>query len=227
MPIASVYDSSVLARVNQTDQQPTRGESDAIGANFMTLLVAQLQNQDPLKPLENTELTSQLAQINTVSGIEELNRTLQDIDSQINAGQQLQASMLIGRGVMVPGNTVLVGDQGVTTPFGIELTEAAESVTVEIVSEAGEVVRSLELGPIEAGLRTLNWDGQLTSGAPAPQGAYELRVTARGTGTRTLPTELTAFALVNGVSIDPSGEPLLDLGGLMEPVLLSEVRQIL
>ena len=227
MSALGTVDPSVLASVNGTGTETTRGAADEIGDNFMTLLVTQLQNQDPLKPMENTELTSQLAQINTVNGIEDLNKTLQDIDSQIDAGQQLQAAMLIGRGVMVSGDRVLVGNDGVATPFGLELERAANEVHVFLQNETGEIVRSFDLGAKPAGSDMLVWDGHLNSGELAPAGAYRVVVDARGEGGQPLPADTLNYALVNGVSASPAGEALLDIGGVAEPVRLSDVRQIL
>jgi len=227
MVALSAVDPSVLASVNQTGEDTSRSAADEIGANFMTLLVTQLKNQDPLKPMENKELTSQLAQINTVNGIEDLNKTLKDIDSQIDAGQQLQAATLIGRGVMVSGDRVLVGNDGVATPFGVELERAANAVQVYLQSETGEVVRRFDLGAKPAGSDTLVWDGHLNNGELAPAGAYRVVVDARGEGGQPVPADTLNYALVNGVSASPSGETLLDIGGVAEPVRLSDVRHIL
>ena len=102
-------DTSVLNNINGGGANGLSArQSDELRESFMTLLITQLQNQDPLNPMENAEMTSQLAQINTVSGIEELNSTLEGITSQMDANQALQASGLIGKGVMVPGKDVLV-----------------------------------------------------------------------------------------------------------------------
>jgi flagellar basal-body rod modification protein FlgD len=222
-----VVDPSVLASINGTGAQTARGVADEIGTNFMTLLVTQLKNQDPLKPMENKELTSQLAQINTVNGIEELNKTLNDIDSQIGVGQQLQAATLIGRGVMVSGSRVLVGNDGIATPFGVELERAANAAQVYLQSETGEIVRRFDLGAMPAGNDTLVWDGHLDNGELAPAGAYRVVVDARGEGGQPVPAITLNYALVNGVSASSSGEALLDIGGVAEPVRLSDVRQIL
>ncbi len=226
MVATNSIDSSVLSAVNQTAASSTSAADD-LGTNFMTLLVTQLQNQDPLNPMENTELTSQLAQINTVDGIENLNQTLLDINTQLDAGQQLQASMLIGRGVMVPGDQVLVGKEGVTTPFGIELENPAADVRVSVVSEAGEVVRTFSLGAQDAGSDTLVWDGLLENGDLAPEGAYRVMVEALDANGTAMPVTPLAYAVVNGVSKTAQGEPLLDLGGVIAPITLDEVRQIL
>ena len=226
MAAINAVDPGVLATVNQTTQASARSTADEIGTNFMTLLVTQLQNQDPLKPMENAEVTSQLAQVNTVNGIENLNKTLTGIQGQIGAGQQLQATMLIDRGVMVEGDQVLVGAEGATTPFGVELPSPAADVRVALVSEAGEVVRSFAMGTLPAGSKTLVWDGLMENGAQAPEGAYRVSVEARGTSGAAVPTRSLNYALVNGVSVNADGEAILDLGGVAEPVPLSAVRQI-
>lgn len=226
MVAVSAVDPGVLATVNQTSGANARSTADEIGTNFMTLLVTQLQNQDPLKPMENAELTSQLAQVNTVNGIDKLNKTLTGIQGQIGAGQQLQATMLIGRGVMVPGDQVLVGAGGVTTPFGVELSGPASEVRLALLSEAGEVVRSFDMGALPAGSKTLAWDGLMENGEVAPEGAYRVSVQAQGPAGAALPASSLSYVLVNGVSVNAEGEPILDLGGVAEPVPLQAVRQI-
>lgn len=206
------------------------GASKGAGADlqdsFMTLLVTQLKNQDPMNPMDNAEMTSQLAQINTVTGIQELNDTLAEITGQIDAGQALQAVGLIGKGVLVPGNRLLVGEEGSSTPFGIELGRAAEEVKVTITDGSGRVVRSFELGALDAGVQSFSWDGLLEDGSSAPEGAYRVAVDARSSGKSQDALTLN-YALVNGVSTSPDQGPRLDLGGISEQVGLDDIRQIL
>ena len=195
--------------------------------SFMTLLVTQLQNQDPLKPLENAELTSQLAQINTVSGINELNSTLEGITAQIEAGQSLQAAELIGKGVLVPGDRMLVGEGGVSTPFGVDLAQGATEMQARIIGIDGQVLSTLELGAAPAGVRSFQWDGKLDSGETAVEGAYRVVVEAKNAAGDTLSVGLLNYAMVNGVGRTPQGDVSLDLGGVTDPVNLDEIRKIL
>lgn len=228
--MASTIGSNVLDVVNQTESASAaiakKKASQDLSSNFMTLLTTQLQNQDPTKPMENAELTSQLAQINTVSGIEELNTTMTAITGQINTGQQLQATALIGHGVLVPGSKILAGDEGVTTPFGIELAQAADTVNVTIKNSAGETVRTYALGKVDAGVSSYQWDGKLTDGTAAPKGAYTFSVEASALGVAKTATSLN-YGLVNGVSKATDGTSLLDLGGTSGQVKLADVRQVL
>ncbi|MNZ47594.1 Basal-body rod modification protein FlgD [compost metagenome] len=221
----NTIDSSVVSKLNAgAASATTKSTSADLQENFMTLLVTQLQNQDPLKPMENAELTSQLAQINTVNGIEQLNTTLASITGQIEEGQALQAAALVGRGVLVPGERVLVGS-GVTTPFGIELEQAADEVSVTLVDSSGKAVRQFDLGNLKAGVQSFTWDGELEDGSAAPDGAYTVKVEARANGEALSATTLN-YAQVGGVTRTDAG-PLLDLGAVQGSVSLADVRQIL
>ncbi|MFB8829002.1 flagellar hook assembly protein FlgD [Azotobacter sp. CWF10] len=221
----STIDTSVVSALNG-NVGSTQGKStaDDLRENFMTLLVTQLQNQDPLKPMENAELTSQLAQINTLNGIEQLNSTLESITGQIDESQALQAAALVGHGVLVPGSQVLVGNQE-ATPFGIELGQAAGSVKVTLTDGVGKAVRQFDLGALDAGVHSFQWDAVLEDGSAAPDGAYKVTIEAIADG-RALPVTTLNYALVGGVTRSASG-PLLDLGALQGKVSLQDVRQIL
>ncbi|EJM3908096.1 flagellar hook assembly protein FlgD [Salmonella enterica subsp. enterica serovar Kentucky] len=220
-----------------TDVKTTTGSGSMTGSNaadlqssFLTLLVAQLKNQDPTNPLQNNELTTQLAQISTVSGIEKLNTTLGAISGQIDNSQSLQATTLIGHGVMVPGTTILAGkgaEEGAvtsTTPFGVELQQPADKVTATITDKDGRVVRTLEIGELRAGVHTFTWDGKQTDGTTVPNGSYNIAITASNGGTQLVAQPLQ-FALVQGVTKGSNGN-LLDLG-TYGTTTLDEVRQII
>lgn len=224
--MSTTIDSSIISSINggASAAASEKQKAEDLRSNFMTLLVTQLQNQDPLKPMENAEMTSQLAQVNTLSGIEELNQTLQGITGQIDAGQALQAASLIGRGVLVPGDRVLVGG-GETTPFGIELAAPADEVKVTIMDGSGQAVRQFNLGSLAKGVESFVWDGTLNDGSTAPDGAYRVAIEASTDGQRQQVDVLT-YAQVGGVS-SGSGGPLLDLGATVGRVGLQDVRQIL
>ncbi|MCG7598664.1 flagellar hook assembly protein FlgD [Halomonas sp. McH1-25] len=231
--MANSIDSGVLSNMNVgAAGKQTQNTSQELSDSFMTLLITQLKNQDPTKPMENAEMTSQLAQINTVNGIQDLNKTLEGITGQIDAGQALQASALIGQGVLVPGNRIVAGQSDdaagglVTTPFGVELASPAEKLTITITNGSGEVVRTYEQGPFEAGVQSFTWPGTLSDGnTDAPAGNYKVSVEATQ-GDEPVPVTVLNYALVNGVIKGENG-PRLDLGGLTDQVDLEDVRQIL
>ncbi|WP_417313711.1 flagellar hook capping FlgD N-terminal domain-containing protein, partial [Enterobacter sp.] len=173
MSIAVNVNDTTNSGVNST----STGSSSLTGSNasdlqssFLTLLVAQLKNQDPTNPMQNNELTTQLAQISTVSGIEKLNTTLGSVSGQIDSSQSLQAANLIGHGVMIPGTTILAGTSTTdgtsttsTTPFGVELQQAADKVTATIKDASGVVVRTIDIGKLDENRNLVNMQGlQLT-----------------------------------------------------------------
>ncbi|AJC66844.1 flagellar hook assembly protein FlgD [Dickeya zeae] len=217
--------SSVSSAQSTTSATPAISGSSAadLQNSFLTLLVAQLKNQDPTNPMNNNQLVSQLAQLNTVSGIEKLNTTLGAISTQINSNQSIQATSLIGRGVLVPGNKVLVGKE-TTSPFGVELESTAENVTVNITDNYGKVVRTMDLGGLSAGVHAYSWDGKAADGSTAPDGSYTISVSATSNGTQQVVQALN-YAYVNGIVTNSKGA-LLDLG-LSGQSTLDNVRQIL
>lgn len=232
-----VIGSTTLANINGTTSSGSSStgtsSTDDLNDRFMTLLVTQLKNQDPTSPMDNSELTSQLAQISTVSGIDKLNDSLETINDQIGAGQALQATALIGQGVMVPGDRILVGTSDettgevATTPVGVELDRAVDDLKITIKGASGEEVDSFSTGSLDAGVHSFTWDGKLEDGSNASTDAtYTVEMTAvRGDESYT-PTTLN-YALVNGVIQQQDGTPKLDLGYAQDPVTLDDVRQIL
>jgi flagellar basal-body rod modification protein FlgD len=225
--MASTISSSVLSSVNSssTTTESTASASDELQDQFLTLLTTQLQNQDPTDPMDNSEMVTQLAQISTISSIEDVTTTLEGISSQISASETLQASALVGNGVLVDGSTIQVAS-GVATTFGVTLASDADSVTVTITDSSGTVVRTLDEGDMSAGTQTLSWDGLQDDGTTAADGAYTFSVAATADDVAVTTTSLK-YALVTGVTTDSSNEVALDLGGVNENVGLSDISLVL
>ena len=188
---------------------------------FLSLLVAQMKNQDPLNPLDNAQVTSQLAQLSTVQGIENMNSTLQALAASMGVNQMAQAANLIGRGVLVPGNTISPAQ--LEDVMGFELARPADKVTVDILDAGGNVVRSLDLGPRDDGINVLAWDGLTGSGAAAPDGQYRFTINAVQGGQQVSSTALH-LGLVNSVSQGSQGVQLNLAGN--ESVSYADIRQI-
>lgn len=210
----------------------SKSQSDELRESFLLLLTTQMQNQDPMNPLENSEMTSQIAQINTVSGIEQLNQTLQAITGQIDQNKALQASALIGKGVLVPGNQTLLEqgeeDEIFTTPFGISLERPAENVRVTISSASGETINQFDLGPVDAGVSSFRWDGLSSDGETAASGAYRVTLEATNADDERIAAETLNYAQVGAVTPqDQDGNVRLDLGAVYGQVGLDDIRMIL
>ncbi|MDL4914134.1 MAG: flagellar hook assembly protein FlgD [Enterobacterales bacterium endosymbiont of Blomia tropicalis] len=223
MAISVGVNESLDPSVLSSSSSSSGNSAQDLQNQFLTMLVTQLQNQDPTNPMDNSQLTTQLAQINTLSGIEKLNTTLGSISGQINANQSLQTSTLIGHGVMVDGSQVLVGS-GTTTPFGVSLTTASTAASATIKDASGNTVSTVDLGALSAGVHTFSWDGTLADGSTAPDGKYTVSIAASN-GSTQLVTQPLNYAYVNGV-ITTDDTTKLDLG-TMGSVTLDEVRQIL
>ena len=128
---------------------------------FLKLMVAQLANQDPLNPMDNAELTSQMAQINTVSGIQQLNATLSSMSTQFAGLQAMQSTSLIGKLAVVNGNRLDYSAEGVAQG-GLLLPSAAESVKVEIMGTDGKVIDTVDMGGLSAGQHNFEWNAANT-----------------------------------------------------------------
>ena len=189
---------------------------------FLTLLVTQLKNQDPLNPMDNSQVTSQMAQLSTVSGINQLNATVQALSASMTASQSLQATSMIGHAVLVPGNEIVMAKG--SSNAALELSQAEDSVTVKISDAKGNVVRTLQLGAQNAGIVDFQWDGKDESGTTLADGAYTYTASAVQGSTKSTPTSLT-YGLVNNVSLT-SGVAQLNVGNLGD-VALDAVRRIL
>lgn len=190
---------------------------------FLRLLIAQMNNQDPLNPLDNAQVTSQMAQINTVTGINGLNDTVAKLIEQFARLESMQAAQLTGRAVLVQGATLSLPDDGAAIG-GIELAFPAERVTVQIRDAAGQIVRELELGPRDAGVSRFDWDGKTANGAQAAAGDYTFSVTARA-GNQDIGATALAARRVEGVRHEGGVLQLVLAGGAA--VAYGDVRLIL
>lgn len=228
--INDTTDNTTITSTSSGGSSTTGASSaDDLSSSFLTLLVAQLKNQDPTNPMDNSQLTSQLAQISTVSGIEKLNTTLGSISGQITSVSSVQASSLIGHGVMVSGSAILVGSDTdgtvSTTPFGFELETASDTTTATVSDSTGKVVKTISLGGQTAGVHSYTWDGTQDDGTKAPDGGYTFSINALNNGQQMVATPLN-YALVNGVTTSSSGTTALDLG-VRGTASVDSVRQIL
>ncbi|CEA06241.1 flagellar basal body rod modification protein [Pseudomonas saudimassiliensis] len=201
-------------------------KGDELGKNeFLELLVAQLNNQDPMSPQENGEFIAQLAQFSTVEGIEKMNSTIDAMANSFQSSQALQASSLVGRTVVIPTDQAMVDPQA---GFGgqLALPQASGAVLVNVYDEAGSVVSTINLGAQEAGIREFAWDGTDSSGKVLPAGKYRFEAQANINGeTVQLATLLPANVDSVSLGVGHGGEMVLNLAGLGS-IGLSEVFSI-
>lgn len=171
----SPIDTSALDAGASSTSSVTQRNTDpnAMQDRFLKLLVAQLQNQDPMNPMDNAQMTTQMAQINTVTGLQQLNQTVQSLATQFAGMQQLAGVSLIGRAVLTDGDSLTVTEDKAQGLFNLE--HAATDVKVEIVTPGGNVVAAVPLGALEGGHHAFTWDA---SGYDGDLAALHYRVVA-------------------------------------------------
>jgi flagellar basal-body rod modification protein FlgD len=213
--VDSTKSSSVLAAMNSGGSKSNATTSEDIQNRFLTLLVAQLENQDPLNPLDNSEITSQLAQMSTVGGIEQLNATLSSLVNSLADTQAVQASAMIGKTVLVPGaNLNLVEGDAFG---GVNLSGPADTVTVKIYDADKHLVQTQSIGPAEAGNLLFSWDGSTDSGETVADGIYTFQVTASNgssEGSSSVTAQAMQLGMVSALTRAGNGNFVLDLGTL-------------
>ena len=217
--------TTVTSSTSATAAATTAAAASQLSATqdrFLTLLVTQLKNQDPLNPMDNSQVTSQMAQLSTVSGINQLNATVQALSASMTSSQSLQATSMIGHAVLVPGNQITMASG--SSNAAVELSNPADKVAVTISDAKGNVVRTLQLGAQQAGVVDFQWDGKNDSGTTLADGTYTYAASAVQGSTTSTPTALT-YAMVNSVSLT-SGVAQLNVGN-MGDVALDSVRRIL
>jgi len=222
MAVSGVSSSDSSAAIAAAAASGTPSPAD-IEQRFLTLLTAQLKNQDPNNPLDNAQLTSQLAQLSTVTGVEKLNATLQSLVTQSSSNQVLQAASMIGHGVLSPGSELALSN-GAKVPFGLDVQAPADSVKVTITDTKGNVVRTYDLGALPQGVKNLVWDGKDDKGQMVADGKYQTNVAATTAGKNVTANSLTYMQVVS-VAQDASGVTL-ELGN-GQSTSLNNVKRVL
>jgi flagellar basal-body rod modification protein FlgD len=185
------------------DADPTSAASQQ--DTFLKLLVTQMQNQDPLNPMDNSQMTSQIAQLNTVQGINKLNTTVAALQAQMQASQNLQSTSFIGRTVLAPGSNITLTNG--TAQMGVDLAGVSDSTMIQVKDTSGIVVRTFGIGPGVAGLNQITWDGKNDAGQTMPDGNYKFAVAASINNQQVQAATLT-YGLVNSVSMSSTGVKL-------------------
>ena len=209
---------SVSAVSNNAAQAASIAKPQTIGqADFLSLLVTQMRNQDPTQPMDSSQMVSQLAQISQVSATQALQTSFDALSTSLQGNQMLQASSMVGRGVTVPSAAGRLGESGMDG--AVNVPGGGGQVIVQITDAAGSVVRTLDLGTPDAGLVAFHWDGKGDDGKPAQTGAYGLTAQA---GTTAVATYVSGKVIGVGMTGDGAYLDIDGFGG----ALLSQVAQI-
>jgi flagellar basal-body rod modification protein FlgD len=183
--------------------------------DFLKLLIAQLQNQDPLKPMDNQEFAAQLATFNSLGQLIDMNAKLGSMQSNQGLANQFSAASLIGKEVVSSGNAVAL-EKGKPAALGYQLAANTARVVVSIYNGAGDLVRQLEARGQVMGDQTVSWDGKDEAGRSLATGPYSFEVNAFDAAGKKVQATGRVQGTVTGVKLD-GGEPLLEIGAVQVP----------
>ena len=221
--IDSTLSSLGIATTANTAAQSAVGGSASLGqADFLKLMTAQLQNQDPFNPVDNTQMVAQMAQFSSVAGISEMSTTLKAIQAKLAGASNNEAVSYLGKTVLAAGD-VAFGRTSGGISGGVELAGNATNVTVTIKNADGEVLKTLDMGQQDAGTLYFDWDGKNAAGEDSGPGPFKVSVDAKS-GADDVPAGTLVWAPVQSVSTT-SGQIVLTLPGIGE-VPASQIRQI-
>ena len=207
---ASISSIPESFRTLESTQEKEIARTSTLGQeDFLKLLMTQLQNQDPMEPMDNGEFMGQMAQFSTVQGVTEMGESIDGLVS-IYQGQQMSANAsMIGKKALVNGNWAQL--EGGKLAGAIDLTTAANDLRVDVKSETGELMASIGLGSKMAGTQEFSWDGIKQDGTTAPEGNYYLSASAVRDGQSTVPA-MQVYGTVNSVQMK-GGEVTLNVSG--------------
>ncbi|MBY0581448.1 MAG: flagellar hook assembly protein FlgD [Sphingomonas sp.] len=226
------FDSTLASlginRSNAGPQVQTASKLDTLtSSDFIKLLTAQLQNQDPTDPVDATAQLTQLAQFSQVSGLNDINTTLKAIQDQLNAKGSAtgtaDALSYVGHNVLVAGDTAYPRTTG-GIAGSVELGSDATDVRLSIQSPDGTILKSISLGAQARGTASFDWDGITDGGADAGPGPYKVVVAANNAG-KAVAAQSLVWAPVTSVSIPATGSPILSLPGLGR-ISAADVREV-
>lgn len=187
-------------------------------ADFLSLLIQQMRNQDPTQPMDSSQMVSQLAQINQVSATQNLQTSFDALAQSMQGNQLLQASSMVGRSVTVPSAVGRL--QGGALDGAVNVPDGGGRTFVRVTDSAGNVVRTIDMGTQLAGLADFHWDGVGDDGQPLPPGVYGLTAQV---GTAAAATYVSGK--VAGVGMTGADGAYLDVDGF-GGVLLSQVARV-
>ena len=220
--ITSTYSTDSTTTSSSSSTTSSSSNSSLGQTEFLTLLVTQMKNQDPTNPMDNQQLTAQMAQFSSLEQLININTGLASLLSASNSTTSAQALSLIGKEVTTQGhNTYVTG--GVAGDISLGLASDASSVTITIEDQNGNIVRTLSSGSMAAGAQTVAWDGKSDSGATLEDGLYSYSVSATDASGAAVDVTTYATGVVSTISFD-EGVAYVHIGDIK--YMLSEIVEV-
>jgi flagellar basal-body rod modification protein FlgD len=221
---------SYLDQLNKLQEQKkpdeVTGKQELKQEDFLSLLTKQLAQQDPFKPVGNDQMIAQMASFATVDGIGKMNSQFESLNSSVTSNQALQASSLVGRDVLVKSPVGMKKDDAGGMSAMVDLPKSLNNLFVRIENEAGQLVRTFDVGAQPAGEARVMWDGKDDGGNQLPAGKYKVKAAGLLDG-ENKEFDVSTYANVNSVLLGKGdGNVLLNLAGFESPVKLAEVLEV-
>ncbi|KZX78697.1 flagellar biosynthesis protein FlgD [Oleiphilus sp. HI0009] len=218
---SGVADPLAQYRLENNGEAAKKGD---LGKNeFLDLMIAQLENQNPLEPQDNGAFISQLAEFSALEEMQQINNTVNNFTNKFQSTQALQASAMVGRSVLVPGAEAPLSASGTISGIA-DIPSGTSNLSISILNGSGELVRRVDLGQQFAGSVPFEWDGLNEQGDQMPADKYTIKAEIK-TSAGAEQVDTLFASQVNSVSIAQSGEVTLNLAGL-GGVPLENVREI-
>ena len=206
-------------------QSATAKQKDSLGQqDFLKLMTTQLSNQDPFAPQDNTQMIAQMAQFSTVTGIQQMNTTMTNVASEISQNRIATAANFVGKTVLVPGSTALADSSGGISG-AVDLPVSTGNLTLQISTEQGQLVKSINLGSNSAGLVGFSWDGKDDSGAAVGKSRYTVKATMLNAG-KSQAVSTDVYGPITEASIPTSTEDMLFTVAGAGKVNMSNIKSI-
>jgi flagellar basal-body rod modification protein FlgD len=221
-PVGAATATNPLASGAKTSSSTT-GIGGLTMGDFLTLMTAQLQNQDPLNPTDSNQFLAQLSELSTVEGISQLNTSMTTLSDSMLSSQALTSASLVGKGILAPASSAQYSS-GQSLSGAVKVPAGATSVVLTVTNAGGAIVNQMNV-PTAAGLQSFTWNGNANNGQPAPSGTYGVTATAEVGGATQAATTMMS-GTVSSVTLGAAGaSPTLNTPEL-GPIPLSSVQQI-
>jgi flagellar basal-body rod modification protein FlgD len=216
--------SEIQSAATAANTAATKTDPKALGKNeFLKLLTAQLQQQDPTQPMDNTTFVSQLAQFSSLEQMNNVSDTLTKMLTGQGTSLQTTAASMIGKTALFNTDEVTL-EKGKTATVTANLASAAANVNVTIQDATGATIRTINPGAMLSGVNHITWDGLDSSGTAAPSGTYTIQISATDLSGHPISLTQSGSARITGVTFDATGTPLFTAGGLS--LKLSDISEL-
>jgi len=192
--------------------------------DFLKLMTTQLNNQDPTQPTDSSQMLAQMAQLSTVSGIQDMQSSLKQLVGTMMAGQTTQAAALVGHQVIAPGSNATLSANGLSG--AIDLSQDTDQLAVGIYDSAGQLVKQIDMGSQSKGTVPFSWDGIMDNDTAAPNGLYQIKAMADVSGTAEAMNTYVS-STVDSVTVDSAAQNITLNTSSGDAVKISDIKQLM